>query len=448
MRGPTRPRRSAAAISPRVPAALVRAAFPEPVLAVLRTLDAAGHRSWLVGGAVRDILLARRRDGLDFDLATPATPDEVSRLFPRVIPTGIDHGTVTVLVGKEKVEVTTFRGEGAYVDGRRPESVTFHRDLEADLARRDFTINALAYDPIGGAFRDPFDGRADLRARVIRAVGDPAERFAEDGLRPMRALRFAAQLGFSLHPRTHAAIAGAVANVRRVSAERIADELGKLLVAPRAEAGLHLLRRTGLLEAILPAAAALAPRALDHVLRVVPRTPPRLEARLAALLHRTRPDDARAIALDLRYARRVADEVAALVAAHACVLDGAAREPESPAEVRRWLAAVGPARADAVLELRDGEAAASAPSRRARLRAELGAFRARIAEVTAAHPPLAASELALDGGAVMRILEIPPGPSVGEALRHLLDRVLEEPALNDRATLEVELSRWWQTRTL
>jgi tRNA nucleotidyltransferase (CCA-adding enzyme) len=432
----------------RVPVALTRAVFPEPVLGVLRALDAAGHRSWLVGGAVRDLLLGRRREGLDFDLATPATPDEVSRIFPRVIPTGIEHGTVTVLVGKEKVEVTTFRGEGAYVDGRRPESVTFHRDLEADLARRDFTVNALAFDPIGAEFRDPFRGRADLRARVIRAVGDPAERFGEDGLRPMRALRFAAQLGFSLHPPTRAAIAGAIENVRRVSSERISEELGKLLVAPHAEDALHLLRRTGLLEAILPAVAALAPRALDHVLRVVPRAPARLEARLAALLHRTRPDDARAVALDLRYARRVSDEVAALVAGHACVLDGLVPAPETPAEVRRWMAAVGPARAAAVLELRDAEAAAAPPSRRARLRAEVRRFRVRVAEVTAARPALATSELALDGGAVMRFLEIPPGPSVGEALRHLLDRVLEEPALNNRAALEVELSRWWRARAL
>ncbi|HYG66867.1 MAG TPA: tRNA cytidylyltransferase [Anaeromyxobacteraceae bacterium] len=432
----------------RLPAALARATIPEPVLEVLRTLDAAGHRSWLVGGAVRDVLLGRRRDGLDFDLATPATPDEVTRLFPRVIPTGIEHGTVTVLVGKEKVEVTTFRGEGAYVDGRRPESVTFHRDLEADLARRDFTINALAFDPVGADFRDPFGGRADLRARTIRAVGDPDARFGEDGLRPMRAVRFAAQLGFSVHPRTRSAIPRALDVVRRVSAERIADELAKLLVAPHAEEGLHLLRRTGLLEAVIPAVAALAPRALDHVVRVAPRAPARLEARLAALLHRTRPDDARAIALDLRFARRVADEVSALVAAHACVLDGAAPAPEEPAHVRRWLARVGPARADAVLALRDAEVLAAPPSRRERLRAAAGALRARVATVTAQRPPLATGDLAMDGAAVMRFLDLPPGPAVGEALRHLLDRVLEDPALNDRGALSVELSRWWEARVL
>jgi tRNA nucleotidyltransferase (CCA-adding enzyme) len=445
--GPTLAGRSTPMPS-RVPPALARAVFPEPVLDVLRRLDAAGHRSWLVGGAVRDLLLGRRRPGADFDLATPATPDEVSRIFPRVIPTGIDHGTVTVLVGKEKVEVTTFRGEGPYLDGRRPESVTFLRDLEADLARRDFTINALAFDPVGGEFRDPFHGRADLRARTIRAVGEPAERFGEDGLRPMRALRFAAQLGFRLHPRTRAAIPGALENVRRVSDERIADELAKLLVAPHAEDALHLLRRTGLLEAVVPAVAALTPRAIDHVVRVVPRAPARLEPRLAALLHRTRPDDARAITLDLRFARRTADEVAALVAAHACLLDGAAPAPASPAEVRRWLAVIGPGRAETVLDLRDAEALGAPPSRRLRLRGDVRALRERVAAALAARPPLATSDLALDGGAVMRFLEIPPGPEVGEALRHLLDRVLEAPDLNKRETLEVELSTWWERRVL
>src|SRR5512144_2182764 len=181
-----------------VPAALARARFPEPILDVLRTLGAAGHRSWLVGGAVRDLLLHRPRTATDFDVATPARPEEVTRLFRRVIPTGVEHGTVTVLARGEPVEVTTFRGEGAYVDGRRPESVTFLEDLEEDLARRDFTMNALAYDPLAKEFRDPFGGKADLEKRRIKAVGEPAARFGEDGLRPMRAVRFLAQLGFEL----------------------------------------------------------------------------------------------------------------------------------------------------------------------------------------------------------------------------------------------------------
>src|SRR5512138_1577096 len=248
----------------RVPAALARARadLPPAVEKVLRTLDAAGHRTWIVGGAVRDLLLGRPR--FDYDLATPATPEQVIGLFRKVVPTGIDHGTVTVVQDGEPIEVTTFRGEGAYVDGRRPERVTFHTDLEADLARRDFTMNALAWDPLAPEFRDPFGGRADMARKLVRAVGDPEARFGEDGLRAMRAVRFAAQLGYGLHPKTRAAIPDALDVVRKVSVERISDELARLLAAPHADRGLALMRTTGLLGAVLPAVSALPPRAIDH----------------------------------------------------------------------------------------------------------------------------------------------------------------------------------------
>jgi tRNA nucleotidyltransferase (CCA-adding enzyme) len=199
-----------------LPDALARASFPEAVLpscagSALRVPLVArgrrGPRSPPASRARRERL--RRRD------ARPA--EQVAALFPKVIPTGIEHGTVTVLVGGEPIEVTTFRGEGAYTDGRRPESVTFHEDLEADLARRDFTMNALALDPLAGEFRDPFGGEVDLGRRLVRAVGDPVARFGEDGLRPLRAVRFAAQLGYDLDPATQAAIAGALPVVRKVS---------------------------------------------------------------------------------------------------------------------------------------------------------------------------------------------------------------------------------------
>ena len=246
----------------RVPAALVRAtgALPRPLLDVLRRLGDAGHPSWIVGGAVRDLLLHRPREATDFDVATPATPREVMALFPKVVPTGVEHGTVTVISGGLAIEVTTFRGEGPYVDGRRPESVTFHTDLEADLARRDFTMNALAWDPLGGAFRDPHGGRADMAKRTVRAVGVAAERFAEDGLRPMRAVRFAAQLEYRLAPATRSAIPGALPVVRQVAIERISEELVRLVVAPGAARALRLLRATGLSAVVLPAFAALPGR--------------------------------------------------------------------------------------------------------------------------------------------------------------------------------------------
>jgi tRNA nucleotidyltransferase (CCA-adding enzyme) len=275
-----------------LPAPLRRAVFPPDVTRVLSRLAEAGHRSWVVGGAVRDLLLHRPRPPLDFDLATPATPQQVTALFPRVIPTGVEHGTVTILTtGKLKLEVTTFRGEGAYTDGRRPESVTFHTDLEEDLARRDFTINAMAFDPLARTLADPFDGQRDLRAGVIRAVGDAGERFAEDGLRPLRAVRFAGQLGFALHPATRRAIRGALPVVGRVSRERVAEELSRLAVSPHVARAFDLLGATGLLEVIAPPLAGLPPARRRHLgrmaaaLRGSPGAPPDLALRLTALVH-------------------------------------------------------------------------------------------------------------------------------------------------------------------
>ncbi|MBC8068946.1 MAG: hypothetical protein IAG13_11485, partial [Deltaproteobacteria bacterium] len=172
------------------------AAIPEPILEVAQKLQQAGHAAVMVGGAVRDVLLGL--PAADWDLASSARPEEVQATFKRTIPTGIEHGTVTVLVRNPGggpaigVEVTTFRGEGAYTDGRRPSEVTFLRDLTEDLARRDFTVNAFAWDPFAKVFSDPFEGLADLHAGLLRAVGEPARRFGEDGLRTMRAVRLCA----------------------------------------------------------------------------------------------------------------------------------------------------------------------------------------------------------------------------------------------------------------
>src|SRR5512132_3084200 len=218
-------------------------AVPQDVMAVLRALRAAGKQAWLAGGAVRDLL--RGRSAQDFDVATDALPAEVVGLFPKVIPTGAQHGTVTVLSGEHKVEVTTFRGEGPYLDGRRPSSVTFLGEIDGDLARRDFTVNAMAWDPIAGVLRDPFSGVEDLRRSRLRAVGDPLERFREDGLRPLRAVRFACTLRLAIVPATRRAISDSLVTFQRVASERVRDELVKLLLrgAP-ASRGLRILLRT------------------------------------------------------------------------------------------------------------------------------------------------------------------------------------------------------------
>jgi tRNA nucleotidyltransferase (CCA-adding enzyme) len=408
----------------------------------------------VVGGTVRDLLLGRQ--GGAADVATPATPQQVTSLFRRVIPTGVEHGTVTVLEGEAKIEITTFRGEGRYLDGRRPSSVTFHADLEEDLARRDFTMNALAWDPLAGELADPFHGRADIRRRLIRAVGDAAARFAEDGLRPVRALRFVAQLGYSVERRTLAAIPAAAPVVRLVSAERVADEISKLLAAPHAGRALRLLPASGLAGVVLPPLGSLPREAVAHAVEVAaaavdrplgsgapaPR-PDLVVLRLAALLHVVpAPEAARAVA-GLRLPGRTAAEVSALLAARPCLRVGAPPAfPETPRSVRRWLAAVTPGRAPPLLALWEADARQLGRGSRAASEA-LRRLRSRVGRTLRDRPPLATTDLALDGRAVMDLLGLPPGPRVGEALRHLLDLVLEDPRRNERAALERALRAWW-----
>ncbi|MDR1903531.1 MAG: HD domain-containing protein [Treponema sp.] len=215
-----------------------------------------GKQVFLVGGAVRDMLL--RRPCSDWDLATDARPEEVNAIFRgtrqrvNIIPTGIKHGTVTVIYRDASIEITTFRTESAYRDGRHPEEVRFSSSIEEDLSRRDFTMNALALGLPGGRLVDPFGGEADMRNRIIRCVRNPAERFAEDGLRALRAVRFAAQLGFEVEAATLAAIGGALDTTAKVSAERIRDELDKIISSPKPSAAFLLMEKTGLLPLILP----------------------------------------------------------------------------------------------------------------------------------------------------------------------------------------------------
>ncbi len=218
-------------------------------ISILRTLHAAGHEAWLVGGCVRDEL--RGAVPKDFDIATDARPEQVEAIFPKTIGVGKSFGVMLVLEGGEQFEVATFRAESGYTDGRRPDSVTFG-DAEADALRRDFTINGLFLNPVTNELRDWVGGEADLKAGVLRTIGDPAERFGEDHLRLLRAVRFAAQLDFQIEPATFAAVHQHAENINRVSAERIRDELLKLFRPPHAARGLDLLRDSGLLAHVLP----------------------------------------------------------------------------------------------------------------------------------------------------------------------------------------------------
>jgi tRNA nucleotidyltransferase (CCA-adding enzyme) len=433
--------------------------IPNDVLAVCARLHQSGQEAFLVGGAVRDLLLGR--DTADYDVATAALPQEVMRIFGRrfAVPTGLQHGTVTVITESGRhVEVTTYRGEGAYSDGRRPDEVRFLQRIEDDLARRDFTVNALAYEPRTGTFVDPFGGRADLAARLIRAVGQPLDRLREDGLRAMRAVRLVAQLDFAIDAATRAAIPQALDVFRKVSAERVRDELLKLLAAPRPALGLQLMLETGLLSEVvpelLPARGLTQNRfhrydVLEHTFRAVEATPSRDPVvRLGALLHdvgkpraatpredapgehsffkheiigATMADD---IAKRLRLSNRDRERVVNLVAQHMFYY-----QPEwSDGTVLRFLRRVGPENLDDLFALRAGDVAARGmgedPER------EIAELRTRAQAALAQQAALKVTDLAISGRDVMAVLACPPGPHVGQILALLLERVTDRPELN------------------
>lgn len=224
--------------------------WAKQVCSILQSFD---HRAYLVGGCVRDLFLGQTPT--DWDIATGASPTEVTSLFDKVIPTGLKHGTITVCLGPElqhHFEVTTFRIEGIYLDGRRPENVQFVQRIEEDLSRRDLTINAMAYDPIDNRLIDPFGGLQDLNNQIIRTVGQAKDRFQEDGLRIMRAARFAARLGYQMDPATLQGMQDSLDTLKLVSRERVKDELWKILATPLPSIGLQILRKCGALVQIEP----------------------------------------------------------------------------------------------------------------------------------------------------------------------------------------------------
>jgi poly(A) polymerase len=222
---------------------------------VVRRLADAGHQAYFVGGCVRDLLL--RRPPADYDVATDATPDQVLQFFPKAVTVGAQFGVVKVLLDEYEVEVATFRSDHGTLDGRHPAEVRYARTPEEDVRRRDFTINGLLYDPLKDKYLDFVDGRKDLDAGVIRTIGEPRERFAEDKLRLLRALRFAARFGYRIEEKTFEAIAALHAQITQVSRERIRDELLKMLTEGAARRVFELLDQTGLLEVLLPEVAKM-----------------------------------------------------------------------------------------------------------------------------------------------------------------------------------------------
>ena len=432
-----------------------------------RVFTGAGFEVYLVGGAVRDSL--RGKEPSDFDLASSASPEEVTALFRRVdgaqvIPTGIRHGTVTLRYRGLSMEVTTFRTDGTYQDGRHPESVAQAATIEEDLSRRDFTMNAIAVElPAGTRIVDPFDGAADIKRRLIRAVGTAAERFAEDGLRPLRALRFAAQTGFTVDRAILDAIPGAIPTTAKVSAERLRDEFDKTIMADNPLTALYYMEENGLLKFLLPELAACRGveqkgyhtyDVLDHALAALEYAAARRytrPVRLAALFHdlgkreTAQKDEAGiwtfyqherrseeltlAIMRRLRYPNETAAHTAHLVREHMFHYD----ESWGDAAVRRFLIRAGTEYLDDLLELRlcDGYAQA----RREPDPVGLLPFRRRLERELAKKTALGLKDLAVSGRDLIAAGIAVPGKQLGVTLSRLLEAVIEDPAQNTRETL-------------
>jgi tRNA nucleotidyltransferase (CCA-adding enzyme) len=433
--------------------------WPAPALAALERLRAGGHQAYLVGGALRDVLLDRSGAEL-LDVATDRRPEEVMALFPRIEPIGLAHGTVLVILEGLGFECTTFRREGAYADARHPDDVEFTTDLRADLARRDFTVNALAFDPLSGVLVDPHGGLSDLEHRRLRAVGEPLARFREDALRPVRAARFVSTLEFDLDAATRAALGGVVDRARLVAPERVRAELEKLMAARRPSAGLELLREAGLLELWMPELTRCfavpqnrwhAYDVYTHSLEACDHAPrDKAVVRWAALLHDIGKPDTRVerrgdgtfygheqagaeladhLLERLRFPGLLRAEIVHLVREH--MFDYHAKW--SDAAVRRWVRRVGEEAVADLFDLRIADLLGN--GLKTGFPAQPEALRRRIERVLAESHALRVGDLAVDGRDVMESLGIGPGPAVGEALEVLLDEVLEEPGRNTRERL-------------
>ena len=436
------------------------AAVPPDVLDLCERLRSKGKRAWIVGGCVRDVL--RGKHANDWDVATDARPEELLRVFPRAIPTGIEHGTVTVVKDGAHYEVTTLRGDGTYSDGRRPDSVEFVDDITADLARRDFTVNAIAVDPLDGKIIDPFDGQGDLERGVLKAVGDPVRRFSEDGLRVLRAARFVATLELALDDATEKAIAPTLDTFRKVASERVRDEWLKAMKARRPSLAFDVMRRTGILGVTCPELLEGVGmeqnrwHAYDvwrHGMECMDACTADPVLRIAALLHdvgkpRTRAwsdktsdwtfydhdrvgaEIAEPIAARLKFSNEERARIVALVRFHLFHYESGWTDTA----VRRWIRRVGPDRVQDLYVLNEADVRAKGRDFDADL-ASLAALQAHVARVLAEGAAMSTRDLRVNGHDLIKELGIAPGRVIGEILDALLEAVTSEPALNERETL-------------
>lgn len=436
--------------------------LPEKVEYILHTLEAAGYEAYAVGGCVRDSLLGREPD--DWDITTSATPQQVKKAFPRTIDTGIQHGTVTVMIGKEGFEVTTYRIDGEYEDSRHPKEVIFTANLIEDLKRRDFTINAFAYNDRSGIV-DAFDGMTDLKNGIIRCVGEARERFREDALRMMRAVRFSAQLGYSIEEKTREAIIELAPSLQNISAERIQVELVKLLQSPHPDY-LREAYELGMTKVILPEfdramkTSQNNPHHIysvgEHMLHTLLYVRPDRSLRIAALLHDiAKPDTeeidsegishfhghaqlgeekAAAILRRLKFDNDTIHKVKKYVKYHDYRIEA------MPRAVRRALNKIGKEYFEQILEIKQADMLAQSMYQREEKEENLRQVRALYQEILQKEECFSLKELALTGKDLME-LGVPQGKQVGTLLNRLLEDVLENPAHNTREYLTQLVNR-------
>ena len=434
----------------------MKIALPEKVSFIINTLMRAGYEAYAVGGCVRDVML--NRTPMDWDITTSAKPHEVKQLFGHTIDTGILHGTVTVMLEQEGFEVTTYRIDGEYEDARHPKEVSFTSDLLEDLKRRDFTINAMAYNDTQGLV-DAFDGVGDLKRGIIRCVGRATERFSEDALRMLRAVRFSAQLGFVLEEETRAAIVELAPNIAKVSAERIQMELVKLLTSNHPEE-IRTAYETGLTAVFLPEFDRMMETAQnnphhcytvgEHTLMALQGVETDKVLRLTMLLHdvakpvcRTTDENgtdhfyghpqkgsemARMILRRLKFDNDTTDRVSALVRWHD-------DNPElSPRSVRRTISRIGLERYPALFAVKRADTLAQSTYCREEKLTYLDAYEALYHEVMEKQQCLTIKQLAVTGSDLIEA-GMQPGKEIGSVLKQLLELVLEAPELNTKEKL-------------
>lgn len=429
---------------------------PARVEKILYTLEEAGFEAYAVGGCVRDSILGRVPD--DWDITTSATPQQVKALFRRTVDTGLQHGTVTVMMEKEGFEVTTYRVDGEYEDGRHPKEVIFTASLEEDLKRRDFTINAMAYNPKSGLV-DLFGGMEDIHEKIIRCVGEPQERFTEDALRILRAVRFSAQLGFTIEDRTREAIRALASNLKQVSAERIQTELLKLLVSPHPDY-LRIAYETGVTKVFLPEwdVCMITPQNTphhcftvgEHTLQSLLHVRADKVLRLTMLLHdigkpQVRKTDengrdhfkthgaaseemAEQIMRRLKLDNDTIRKVTRLIKWHDF------RPAPEPAQVRRAVCLIGEDIFPLFLEVQRADMLAQSEYRRGEKIARLDGVEEVYRGIRARGECVSLKQLALSGRDLIQA-GYKPGKEIGEILAYLLQEVLTDPDLNEKKLL-------------